>query len=248
MSLLDHQPRASRIVGVLGGMGPRATVDFYDKLVTNTPAGIDQEHLRVVIWADPTVPDRQDAILRDGPNPTPWLRHGIEELVRAGAEIVVMPCNTAHRFVRDLVPPGVEFIDIVDVTLDALQHHPPAPVGLLTTDGSLASDLFQSALREIGRDVVLPTPPDQAALTDVIAEVKAGTADTRTHERLTPIQRDLAARGAGVTIAGCTEVSALIGASPDQDELHFIDPALELALAAIQRARTFAPSSASLVG
>ncbi|MEO8851794.1 MAG: aspartate/glutamate racemase family protein [Allobranchiibius sp.] len=113
-------------------MGPRATVDFYDKLVTLTPADSDQEHLRVIIWADPTVPNRQDAILSDGRSPAPWLRRGMQELVRAGAEILVMPCNTAHRYVRDVrdvLSEGVEFIDIVDVTMDAVRRQPSKPSG-----------------------------------------------------------------------------------------------------------------------
>ena len=248
MSAADRRPGASRVVGVLGGMGPRATVDFYDKLVTHTPADTDQEHLRVIIWADPTVPNRQEAILADGPSPAPWLRRGIEELVRVGAEIVVMPCNTAHRFVREVLPQGVEFIDIVDVTLDALRRHPPAAVGLLATDAALASDLFQSALREIGRDVVLPSRADQAQLTEVISAVKSGAVDDSTHAHLDAIRADLRSRGAGVTIAGCTEVSALLGTAADQGGSDVIDPALELALAAIQRARASAPVSASLTG
>lgn len=248
MSAAEGSRGASRIVGVLGGMGPRATVDFYDKLVAHTPAASDQEHLRVVIWADPTVPNRQDAILADGESPAPWLRRGIEQLIRAGAEIIVMPCNTAHRFVRDVLPEGIEFIDIVDVTVETVRRHPTTAVGLLATDAALASDLFQSALHEIGRDVVLPSRTDQAQLTELIGGVKAGAADAASRERLTLILSDLAARGAGVTIAGCTEVSALLGANHVQDGPDVIDPALELALAAIQRARTSVPLSASLAG
>ncbi|MEO8851795.1 MAG: aspartate/glutamate racemase family protein [Allobranchiibius sp.] len=119
---------------------------------------------------------------------------------------------------------------------------------MLATDGALAADLFQSTLREIGRDVVLPSDADQARLTELIGEVKAGTADATSYQRLALVLSDLAARGAGVTIAGCTEISALLGAYRVQGGPDVIDPALELALAAIQRARLFAPLSASLAG
>lgn len=235
------------MVGVLGGMGPRAMVDFYDKLVTHTPADTDQEHLRVVIWADPTVPDRQEAILRDGADPAPWLRQGIDELVEAGAEILVMPCNTAHHFLPGLLPAGVKFFSIVDVTITAVCRRSPAPVGLLATDAALVADLFQSALRTLGRDVVLPTAAAQAELTAVINEVKAGTVDASTHDRLAAILGGLVSHGAGVTIAGCTEVSALLGAHSKSGH-DVIDPALELALAAIQRAQSVGLAPVYLVG
>lgn len=235
--------RSSRLVGVLGGMGPRATVDFYDRLVRLTPAATDQEHLRVVIWADPTVPSRQDAILRDGTDPTPWLVDGVTRLVDAGADLLVVPCNTVHRFVGPAVPDGVEFISIIDVTVDAVGRRGRAgAVGLLATDAALVSDLFQAALREDGRDVVLPAPADQAALRDIVEQVKANTADANSHRRLLAILDDLTARGAAVTIAGCTEISALLGTYHDTGGHDVVDPSEELAIATVDRA--FAPAPA----
>ena len=86
------------IVGILGGMGPLATADFYTKLILATPATRDQEHLRVVMWADPTVPDRSVGILGDGPDATPWLVRGGQMLAAMGAAFIAMPCNTAHAY------------------------------------------------------------------------------------------------------------------------------------------------------
>lgn len=241
MSVPEQPHTGSRLVGVLGGMGPRATVDFYDKLVANTPADTDQEHLRVVIWADPGVPSRQDAILADGPDPTPWLRDGIRHLVAAGAELIVMPCNTAHAFVDGLIPDSVQFLSIVQVTVDAVAARQPGPVGLLATDAALAVDLFQSSLHALGRQVLIPPPAGQAQLTSLIAQVKAGIADDRTKEQLREIIDELDARGATVTIAGCTEVSALLGDDPHDLPHDVVDPARELALVTVAHALRPAP-------
>lgn len=232
----NSAPRSSRIVGILGGMGPQSTVDFYDKLVAHTPATADQEHVRVVIWADPSVPSRQAAILSHGTDPSPWLRAGIERLVSAGAEILVVPCNTVHHFLPGLIPDSVEFLSILDTTTDALEHRPAGAIGLLATNAALASGLFQTALESAGREVVLPSPSDQTQLTAIVEQVKGGTADTRTHARLSRILADLATRGATTTIAGCTELSALLSAHPNKNGYDVLDPSIELALVTIRQA------------
>ncbi|GAB3493433.1 aspartate/glutamate racemase family protein [Flexivirga lutea] len=246
MSASEQPHTGSRLVGVLGGMGPRATVDFYDKLVAHTPADTDQEHLRVVIWADPSVPSRQAAILADGTDPSPWLQEGIDRLVTAGAELIVMPCNTAHAFVEGLVPEGVQFLSIVQVTVNAVAARPAGPVGLLATDAALAADLFQSSLHALGRQVLIPPPAAQARLTSLITQVKAGTADRSTEEQLREIIAELDARGATVTIAGCTEISVLLGNTPHDLPHDLVDPARELALATVAHALRPAPISGAV--
>src|SRR3546814_6650974 len=84
------------VIGILGGIGPAATADFYSKLVALTPGSTDQEHPKVVIWADPTVPDRTLALTENGPDPTPWLIRGARVLRESGATTLAIPCNTAR--------------------------------------------------------------------------------------------------------------------------------------------------------
>src|SRR5690606_23023618 len=92
------------IVGILGGMGPLATADLYRKIIEVTPATRDQDHLHVIIDADPTVPDRTQALLHGAEDPTPWLVAGARRLESAGASFIVIPCNTAHAFLDRLLP------------------------------------------------------------------------------------------------------------------------------------------------
>lgn len=237
----------SRIVGILGGMGPAATVDFYAKLVGNTRARTDEDHIRVVIWSDPTVPSRQQALLADGPDPTPWLADGIDRLVGSGAEILVVPCNTVHAFLPPIMPSEVEFISMINTTVTAVGRGTPGrPVGVLATDGALSAGLFQSALAGAGYAAILPDTHEREVLAAIVDSVKTGTADTRTRTRLSELIGALATRGAQTIILGCTELSVLHGPSHDCDH-DIIDPALELARATIDRAWSPTPGERHLL-
>lgn len=227
----------SRIVGILGGMGPASTVDFYGKLVDATPAAGDQDHLRVVIWADPTVPNRHDALMAGGTDPRPWLEEGVENLLRCGAEILVVPCNTAHAYLPAIVEGmDVEFLSIIDTTVDLIRASAPeGSVGLLAADGALAAGLYQSACAERGLTVVLPSEVSQAALMQLIYRVKAGAAGAAEQRRVASVVAELAGQGADIVIAGCTEVSVLL-AGVDAD-VRVIDPSQALAEKTVERAR-----------
>lgn len=235
--MADSSTQLSRVVGILGGMGPRATVDFYDKLVEHTPATRDQDHLRVVIWADPTVPSRQEALLANGTDPTPWLQDGLDRLTDAGAEIVVVPCNTVHAYVGPLMKDRpVEFLSIIDVTVAAIQRQQAQRVGILATDGALAAGIFQQALDRAGIDWILPSPDDQRRLTQMVESVKGGRVDASHHRQLADVLLSIRQKGATLSIAGCTEISALANSLPTEVGAELIDPSLELALATIRRA------------
>lgn len=220
---------ASRIVGILGGMGPAATVDFYDKLVRATPAQLDQDHLRVVIWADPTVPNRHAALNGDGEDPSPWLAQGVRRLEEAGAELIVVPCNTAHAFLPAIAADaGVEFLSIIDTAVDevvAADHGPRT--GILAAEGAVRSGLYQAALTTVDREPILPPPGHQTELMEVIDRVKSGDAAGQDVDRLSAILSTLSSAGATSAIVGCTELSVLI---PDvRTDLHLIDASRALA-------------------
>ena len=227
----------SPLVGILGGMGPAATVDFYSKLVQATPASEDQDHLRVVIWADPSVPSRQRALLSGGDDPTPWLVEGVEHLMRCGAQILVSPCNTAHAYLPAVVNGrDIDFISIIDAAVDAARKvNGPGPVGLLATDGALSANLFQTALQQAGKQHVLPSASSQRSLMEVVGAVKAGVPAGQEQQILRTVVAELRDAGASTVIAGCTEISVLL-ADLDVD-MHVIDPSHELALVTVQRAR-----------
>jgi aspartate racemase len=220
------------VVGVLGGMGPAATADFYQKLVQETPASTDQQHLQVVLWSDPTVPDRTAALLGDGPDPTPWLRHGMRVLTEAGADLIAVPCNTAHAFLAPAAT-GVPVVHMIDQAVRAVSAiDPPVHrVGLLATTGTVRAGLYQDWLAPAGLRTVLPTAAEQELVAAAIRAVKAGDRDRGIADRLAAVGASLARRNAQVIVAGCTEIPLVAGERCGP--LAVIDPTRVLARAVV---------------
>jgi aspartate racemase len=215
-------------IGILGGMGPAATIDFYAKLIEATPAGRDQEHLPVVVWADPRVPDRSDFLLGGGDNPTPWLRRGIDSLRQAGCDLLVVPCNTAHAFLPALArDAGMRFVSMVDVAADVIAAEGTKSVGLLGTTGTLRSRLYADALEARGVATLEPHADHQGLVTQAIAAVKAGDSGPADADALAAVSRVLAERGAEQIIAACTEIVLALGGRDVR--LPIVDPARLLA-------------------
>ena len=143
---------SSPVIGVLGGMGPAATVDFLRHMVELTPAACDQEHLPLLVSSVPQIPDRSAAFLGLGDSPLDALvAHG-QRLVRAGASVMVMPCNTAHLWFEPLQEAlGVPMLHIVDATLAELDSGPghTVHVGLLATPATTFSGLYVGRSRHL---------------------------------------------------------------------------------------------------
>lgn len=218
------------LVGILGGMGPAATADFYLKLINATPAAKDQDHIRTVIWSDPTVPDRSAALVGDGEDPTPSLVRGARRLAGCGASFIVIPCNTAHAFrVAIEQATGVPVLDMIAATVDVLGARVPTPsaVGVLATDGTLSTDLYREALTAKGYRSIEPQPEIQLRLMDALAMIKAGDVGWQAQAGLGQAATHLVGRGADVLIAGCTEV--VLGLRSDSVSVPVIDPAQVLA-------------------
>ena len=207
-----------RTVGVIGGMGPEATVDFFAKLVAATPVERDQDHLRVLIDNDPSVPDRSAAIEGTGPSPAPRLIAMARGLVAAGAEVLAMPCNTAHAFEADIraAVGAVPFVSLVDATVDAAvdavaaDAQGPRSVGLLATTGTLRSAIYHDAFTRRGVAVHVPDADDQRTVTAAIAAVKRGGATPATRTGLREVAERLVLAGAGAIVTACTELPLLL--------------------------------------
>ncbi len=134
-----------KVLGVLGGMGPLATVDFLRKLIEETPAARDEDHIPVVAWSVPQIPDRPAAIAGNGASPLPALLDGIRTLKQAGAVAIAIPCNTAHYWYDDMVREGgLPIIHIADAALAELaaQRIKGTTIGLIATKGTLADGFF----------------------------------------------------------------------------------------------------------
>lgn len=228
---------APRAIGVLGGMGPLATADFYAKLVRLTPAQDDRDHPRVIIDSNAAIPDRTEAVLGRGPDPTPALVETARTLERAGAELIAIPCNTAHAFlgaIREAV--SVPVLDIMDEVARCAAALRPAPgaVGLLATDGTVRLRLYHTALAARGIDALEPTGEDQAALMEAIHHVKAGVLRPKVRAAVRGIGERLVARGAAALVLGCTELPLVLG--PRGASVPVLDGTEILARAALRDA------------
>ncbi|MFD5228719.1 aspartate/glutamate racemase family protein [Streptomyces qaidamensis] len=225
----------TEIIGILGGMGPAATADFYAKLVSMTPGERDQDHLRTVIWSDPTIPDRTEALLGNGPDPTPWLIDGGRVLREAGATVIAIPCNTAHAFVPRIADHvGLPIVHMIGEVARHLTTLRPAvrTAGLLATTGTVRTGLYQEWLDRHGIRLVLPGGAQQNEVMSAIRAVKAGD-HTAATASLAEAAGQLTAQGAQAIIAGCTEIP--LGLPADAVAVPFVDPAVVLAQALVHR-------------
>lgn len=238
--MTETAPHGERpLVGILGGMGPAATADFYRKLVERTPATRDQDHLRVVIWADPTVPDRARGILGGGVDPYPKLLEGAEKLRALGASIVAMPCNSAHAFLdRIAQDTGLHFIDMVRETARELADRPGSgdsdgPVGLLGARALIRSGLYQQQLAEHDIDFVAPCEDDQAALDLAIRYVKGGYFNAA-RSIAADVAEGFLERGANRVLLACTELPIALSGVLAAGDPQFVDPTDVLARAVVR--------------
>lgn len=229
----------AKIVGILGGMGPLATVDLYRKIIMATPARCDQEHLHVVIEADPTVPDRSAFLQGVGEDPLPALTRGAARLAAADVDLIAMPCNTAHAFLpalRERV--AVPFIDMIAETAARVRADYPEArrVGILATAGTIGSSLYHAALRERGLEPLQPTEAGQRLVSAAIAAVKAGDTSPAVGASLVEASHALIADGAEVLLAACTELPIVLHAA--MVPVPLLDPTQVLAEAAVRAGRT----------
>jgi aspartate racemase len=203
-----------KVVGVLGGMGPLATADFYTKLVRLTPARTDQDHLHVIIDSNPKIPDRTAGLQGRGPDPTPHLVATARALQRAGAEVIAIPCNSAHVYLarvrRSVRIPVLDIMEEVASAAAALTPRPRA-VGLLATPGTIRARLYHRALASRGIDVVDPTALEEGGLHLAIKAVKAGDLGPAVRKRVRDAATALLRRGAKAIVLGCTELPLVMG-------------------------------------
>ena len=221
------------IVGVLGGMGPLATVDLYRKIIEATPAQRDQDHLHVVIESNPAVPDRSDALLHGGADPTPLLVAGSQRLERAGADFIVVPCNTAHAFLPRVAPHvSVPLVSMIEETATTIATRwPGCTVGILATAGTVAANLYQEQFKRHGLGSIAPDEAGQHRVSRAIADVKSGLVGRAQTELLVDAALGLIARGADVLIAACTELPLIV--TEADVPVPLVDPTHVLAEAAV---------------
>jgi aspartate racemase len=230
-----------KVIGILGGMGPEATLDCFGKIIKNTGARTDLEHIRVVIDSNPGIPDRIAAIQGQGESPVPALVAGCRVLEKAGADFIIIPCVTVHFFLPEILAQiPLPILSIFDAVAETIDRNFPEikTVGLLGTNATVESGLFQKRLAQENISTLVPDSIHQLKIINAIKDLK----DSRPSRTRSEITKDLieAARGlinrkpdgAEAIIAGCTEIPLVLG----QEDLPvpYFDSVTVLARAAIR--------------
>lgn len=170
---------SKKSIGIIGGMGPLATADLFSKIIDATDAGCDQDHARVLIDCNTNIPDRTAAILAGGKSPVAELCASARLLERSGADVLIMPCNTAHYFYDDVCRSvSCPVLSITAETAKRLTREGYGHALVLATDGTVRAGVYQKALDDAGIHAVYPDADTQACLMDVIYRgIKAGITD-----------------------------------------------------------------------
>jgi aspartate racemase len=203
-------------IGIVGGVGPAATVDFLDKIVRNTPARRDQEHFKVVVEQNPQIPDRTAHLLKGGTDPTIALYAACKRLEADGASIVAIPCNTAHAFVGRIQPfLSIPIVNMLQETAETIRkkHGECSKVGLLATSGTVESRVYHDVAVPAGFELIVPDAENQERVMNAIygpRGAKAGFTEGECYDDLLAALASLARRGADVIILGCTELPLLL--------------------------------------
>ena len=201
------------ILGVLGGVGPLATAYFMECVIKKTPATCDQDNIPMIVFNDPQIPDRTAYILdASQPDPLPELERVVTWLEQAGADYIAIPCNTAHYFYDALV--SIAHVPVLNIMHETARHiretaGAHSKVGLLATDGTIASGVFQQYLSAAGLDIVAPEADDQR---DIIMPLIYDRVKRNLPYDAAPmldVAERLRDRGCDKVIVGCTELSVV---------------------------------------
>jgi aspartate racemase len=226
-----------KIIGILGGMGPQATIDLFQKIVKLTPAKKDQEHLRIIIDNNPKIPDRTRAILYGGENPLPELVRTAQNLEKAGVDFTIIACNTAHYYFHEIQKMvNIPILNMMQVTASYIHHTFPSlkQVSLFATEGTIHTGLYQAYLDNFAIEVLIPSKTEQKQLMEIIYGVKEGQDLDLLNKQIIKTAELQIEKGAQAIIAGCTEIPLVL---KDGDiPIPVIDPTLILAKKAIEEA------------
>ena len=223
-------------IGIVGGMGPMATLDLFGKIIAHTDAASDAEHIRVYIDCHTGIPDRTQAILHGGESPVPYIVESACKLADMGADFLLIPCNTSHYFYDEIAAASpVPVMHMIRETAVALETEGVTCVGLLATDGTLQSGIYQRELEVRGMTVLCPTAEEQREVMRLIYDGVKADAPCFETDVMAALIRRMNAEGAQRLVLGCTELPLgfeRYGISCD----NTVDPSVIVARAAIKRA------------
>lgn len=222
-----------KIVGVIGGMGPMATCDLFEKIITYTDALNDQEHVHLIIDNNTEIPDRSAHILGGGNDPVPEMKKVIKKLIHDGAEVLAMPCNTAHYYYNALntyaktLNPNINFVHMIRETAEYCKGMDYEKVMLLATKGTYYGQIYQAPFREVNIEVLYPSEGDQQIIMEAIYAYKSGRVVNMDAFNL--VLEKAVNQGVSAIILGCTELPMI--AKSSECEIPLVDPTSILAKA-----------------
>ena len=218
-------------LGIIGGMGSMATVDLMKKIVSFTPADIDQDHIPMIIDNNTQIPARIEAIIGKGVSPVPALVRSAIQLECMGADVLMMACNTVHYFYEEVVQyVRIPMLNMINETAKEVKRLGLKKVGLLATHGTYVSKLYDNALEQFGVSLSIPDDAGVKHIADLIAQVKRGQT-IEIPDQIYSMIDDMEKQGAQVFILGCTELPI---AFAGWQNTKFLDPSEILARKAIE--------------
>ena len=228
-----------KVVGIIGGMGPEATVDLMKRVIRETPAADDIDHIRMVVDNNPKVPSRIKALVEGtGESPAPCMAEMARRLTAWGVDFLAIPCNTAHYY-YDQVRAAVDIpvLNMIDrTTARVIDENPKIrTVGLLAADAVLKTGLYMKRFEERGVALIYPTPSLQAQVMTAIREIKTSRYDEKVREMLRSAATELVSRKAEALVVACTELSIIADAI--DENVNVYDSAQVLAENIVQMAK-----------
>ncbi|MCC4265179.1 aspartate/glutamate racemase family protein [Oceanimonas baumannii] len=224
----------SSLIGILGGMGPLATVDFVTKIINQTPATQDQDHLPLLVHSVPQIPDRTACLLEDKESPLEALLQGLNTLINGGAGCIAIPCNTAHYWYEPLArESSVPILHIARVCADMLAREQVRSVGLLATDGTLKAGFYGRELAEYGIELTTPPADLQRRVMEGIYLVKSGAVEQGAR-MLDDCMAAMLQLGVERVILGCTEIPFALDTLGSAHAHLGVDATKALAAACVQ--------------
>lgn len=215
-----------KTLGILGGMGSMATVDFFSKVVSNTDAKSDQEHLHIIIENYSDIPDRTSYLLNSGINPLPKMIEGAKRLEMIGVDMITIPCNTAHFFYEELQANiSIPILHIIEETAKFIKEKNQTSL-LLATEGTYQANLYKKIFKKYQMTIIHPNKHLQRELDNLIYTYK--NTGTYSESVKASVLNKIAALEVDHIILGCTELPIIFS------DHSFVDPTLILAKSAIQ--------------
>ena len=225
-----------KIIGILGGVGPWATVDMFKKFLEAVPAKCDQDYPRLLIYCNSKISDRNKAIMEGGCDPVPALQDTARALERAGARFIVIASNGTHYYysaIQDAVE--IPVLNMIEETVNFIesQHSELSKIGLVAATCTVSERIYENYFKRAAQELLIPRHELQENVMEAIYEVKVGQL-RKPKETLKTVATDLIRNGAEAIICGCTEVS--VGLQHSDLNVPIIDPIEVIAIKAIRLA------------